>query len=120
KLSLPFGIEFTSRFTQRLDFRRRFQFNDPAHPVWTHGGEARRIHNQTYEWQTDNILAWSNSFGNHNFDVTGLWNAERNQRWETNAFTRNFSPNSVLGFHEMAYGLQPSVDSYDEANSRNA
>ncbi len=120
KLTLPYGFEFTSRFTQRLDFRRRFQFNDPAHPIWTHGGEARRRHNQNYEWQTDNILNWSREFGQHNFDVTGLWNAERNQQWETNAFTRQFSPNAVLGFHEMAYGLQPSVDSYDEANTRTA
>lgn len=120
RLNLPFGVTITSNFTQRLDFRRRFQYDDPEHPLWTHGGEVRRRHNQVYEWQSDNILTWNKEFGDHRFVVTGLWNAERNQNWETNSFASNFSPNSVLGYHEMAFGLQPSTDSDDEANSRNA
>ncbi|BBE20257.1 SusC, outer membrane protein [Aquipluma nitroreducens] len=120
KLTLPFGIVLTSNFTQRLEFGRRFQFDSPAHPLWTHGGMVNRIHTQTYGWQTDNILNWNKDFGPHRFSVTGLWNRESNQSWETDAYTSNFSPNANLGFHEMAYGLQPSTDSYDEANSRTA
>jgi len=61
-----------------LDFNTRLQFNDPAHPLWTHGGEIRRRHNKFYGWQTDNILNWNKQFGEHSFDVTGLWNAEEN------------------------------------------
>lgn len=120
KLTLPFGFVFTSNFTQRLEFGRRFQFDDPAHPLWRHGGIVSRIHNQTYGWQTDNIINWNKDFGSHRFSVTGLWNRESNQNWETDAYTSNFSPNANLGFHEMAYGLQPSTNSYDEANSRTA
>lgn len=120
KLNLPFGINITTNFTQRMDFRKRFNFNDPAHPTWTHGGAARRQSNETYEWQVDNILSWNREFGDHRFDVTGLVNAERNQNWYTNAFSRDFSPNAVLGYHELAYGLQPSVGSGDEANTRTA
>ncbi len=120
KLTLPFGFTFTSNFTQRLDFRSRFEFFDPANPLWTHGGQISRIHDQVYNWQLDNILNWKKEFGKHRFDFTGLLNAERNQNWETNAFTQNLSPNAVLGYHEMAFGLLPSTDSNDEANSRNA
>src|SRR5690554_4311922 len=120
KLTLPYGFQFTSNFTQRLDFRKRFEFNDPNHPLWNHGGEASRRHNQSYGWQSDNILNWNKEFGPHRFDATGLWNAERNQNWETYAFTRDFSPNAALGYHELVYGLQPSVDSNDEANTRTA
>ena len=120
KLTLPYGFVITSNFTQRLEFGRKFQFDEPTHPLWTHGGIVSRIHTQTYGWQTDNILNWNKDFGPHRFSVTGLWNRESNQNWETDAYTSNFSPNANLGYHEMAYGLQPSTDSYDEANSRTA
>ncbi|MBW6475403.1 MAG: SusC/RagA family TonB-linked outer membrane protein, partial [Anaerolineaceae bacterium] len=120
KLNLPFGITFTSRFTQRIDFRTRFQFNDPAHPLWTHGGEINRTHDKFYGWQSDNILNWNKDFGLHRFDFTGLWNAEENNSWQTNAFTSQLTPNAALGFHEMAFGLQPSNDSNDESDSRTA
>jgi TonB-linked SusC/RagA family outer membrane protein len=120
ELSLPYGIKFTSRFTQRIDFNTRLQFNDPAHPLWTHGGEIRRRHNKFYGWQTDNILNWNKQFGEHSFDVTGLWNAEENNSWYTDSFTSQLSPNAALGFHEMAFGLSPANDSNDESNSRTA
>ena len=123
KLKLPFGITYTSNFTQRLEFGRRFQFNDVANPVWSSGGEdegVSRTHNQVYEWQFDNIINWSKEFGEHQIDVTGLINAERNQNWETSAFTNEFSPTNILGYHYMSFGLQPRTDAYDEANSRTA
>ncbi|MGC9354784.1 MAG: SusC/RagA family TonB-linked outer membrane protein, partial [Mariniphaga sp.] len=120
ELTLPFGFKFTSRFTQRIDFNTRLQFNDPAHPLWTHGGEIRRRHNKFYGWQTDNILNWNKQFEKHRFDVTGLWNAEENTSWFTDSFTSQLSPNAALGYHEMAFGLSPSTDSNDESNSRTA
>lgn len=113
KLNLPYGFKFTSNFTQRMEFRKRFEFNDPANPVWSHGGEARRRHNELYEWQIDNILSWNKDFGEHRIDATGLVNAERYQQWETNAVTSNFSPTAALGYHNMGFGLAPSV-AYDE------
>ena len=120
KVILPFGIVITSNFTHRLEFGRQFQFDSPTHPLWSHGGIVSRIHNQIYGWQLDNIINWNKEFGVHRFSVTGLWNRESNQSWETDALTSNFSPNANLGFHQMAYGLQPSTKSLDEANSRTA
>ena len=120
KLTLPFGIELTSNFTQRIEFGRRFQFDDPSHPLWSHGGIVNRTNNQVYGWQSDNILNWNKEFGAHRFSVTGLVNRESNQDWETIAATSNLSPNANLGFHQMGFGLQPSTNSTDEANSRTA
>ena len=120
KLTLPFGIELTSNFTQRIEFGRRFQFDDPSHPLWSHGGIVNRTNNQVYGWQSDNILNWNKEFGAHRFSVTGLLNRESNQDWETIAATSNLSPNANLGFHQMGFGLQPSTNSTDEANSRTA
>jgi len=120
KLSLPFGITLTSNMTTRLDFRKRLYYQDGDNPQWSHGGYARRQHDQGFEWQSDNILNWNKEFGEHRFDVTGLVNAEKNQMWYSNAETQNFSPTEALGYNGMAFGLIPSVSSTDEVITRNA
>lgn len=120
KLKLPFGITFTSRLTTRLDFRKRFYYEDSANPWWGHGGYVTRRHNQTFEWQSDNIINWNKEFGEHRFDFTGLINAERNQNWFTQAGGSNFSPTEALGYHALAFALVPMVNSYDEDVTRNA
>ncbi len=120
KLSLPFGITFTSNMTTRVDFRKRFYYQDSANPAWSHGGYATRQLNEGFEWQSDNILSWNKEFGEHRFDVTGLLNAEKNQMWYTLAETSNFSPTEALGYNGMTFGLIPSVDSNDEVITRNA
>ncbi len=119
-LKLPYGFTFTSRMTTRLDFRKRFYYEDSANPWWGHGGYVTRRHNQTFEWQSDNILAWSKEFGEHRFEFTGLVNAEKNKNWYTRAGGSNFSPTEALGYHALAFALVPSVDSYDEVVTRNA
>lgn len=120
KLTLPFGITLTSKMTTRLDFRKRFYYQDSGNPGWDHGGYARRQHNQAFEWQNDNILNWDKEFGEHRFSVTGLVNAEKNQTWYTQAASASLSPTEALGYHALAFGLIPSVDSYDEVITRNA
>jgi TonB-linked SusC/RagA family outer membrane protein len=120
KLSLPYGFTFTSNMTTRLDFRKRFYYEDSANPAWSHGGFARREHNEGLEWQSDNILNWNKEFGEHRFDVTGLLNAEKNQMWYTRAQGSNFSPTEALGYHALAFALTPQVASTDEVITRNA
>ncbi len=120
KLSLPFGITLTSNMTTRLDFRKRFYYEDSANPAWSHGGYSRRQHNEAFEWQSDNILNWNKDFGEHRFDVTGLVNAEKNQMWYTQAVGSGFSPTEALGYHGLAFALVPQVDSNDETITRNA
>ncbi len=123
KINFPLGIVFTSNFTQRLDFTRRYQFNDVANPRWESGSYregASRENIQIYEWQWDNILNWNKTFGKHQFDVTALANAERNQYWQTYAFANNFSPTAALGYHNLSNGLNQTNSSNDEVVSRTA
>jgi len=120
KLKLPFGIVLTSNLTTRLDFRKRFYYEDSANPQWGHGGYVTRRHNQTFEWQSDNILNWDKEFGDHRFSVTGLINAERNQGWYTQALGSSFSPTEALGYHGLPFALVTGVDSDDQVTSRNA
>jgi len=120
KLSLPYGLTFETKLTTRLDFRRRFYYEDSANPEWGHGGEVRRRHNQTYEWQFDNILSWNKEFGEHRIAATGLVNAERNQSWYTDARNSNLQPTEALGYHGIGYGINPIVGSDDQAVTRTA
>ena len=120
KLTLPYGFSFTSNMTTRLDFRKRLYYEDSANPAWSHGGFARRELNEGLEWQSDNILNWNKEFGEHRFDVTGLWNAEKNQMWYTRAQGSNFSPTEALGYHGLAFALTPQASSSDEVITRNA
>lgn len=120
KLKLPFGISLTSNMTTRLDFRKRLYYEDSANPAWSHGGFARREHNEGFEWQSDNILNWNKEFGEHRIDVTGLVNAEQNKMWYTRAQGSNYSPTEALGYHGLAFALTPQVSSSDEVITRNA
>ncbi|WP_236980555.1 SusC/RagA family TonB-linked outer membrane protein [Membranihabitans maritimus] len=120
KLSLPFDIKFTSRFTTRLDFRERLYYEDSENPNWAHGGYARRQGDKTYEWQLDNILNWTREFGDHRIDFTGLVNAESRKSWYNQAASSNFSPTQALGYHGLVFGLVQQTDSGDEIVNRNA
>ncbi|WP_372934606.1 SusC/RagA family TonB-linked outer membrane protein [Mariniphaga sediminis] len=120
KLSLPFGISFETKITTRLDFRRRFYYEDSSNPEWGHGGEVRRRHNQTYEWQFDNILTWNKQFDEHRIAATGLVNAERNQSWYTDARNSDLQPTEALGYHGIGYGVFPVVGSDDQGTTRTA
>ena len=120
KLTLPFGITLTSKYTTRFDFRQRLYYEDSANPTWTHGGYATRRNNRTSEYQLDNILNWSKEFGQHRFDVTGLVNREQSNSWYTQAAALKMSPTEALGYHALAFGLVPTVESTDEITTRDA
>jgi TonB-linked SusC/RagA family outer membrane protein len=119
-ITLPYGFSITSRFTQRMDFRKRLKFEDPRNPRFSHGGYIQRRHNQSYEWQSDNILNWNKEYGEHRFAFTGLVNSERFQSWDTDAETSSLTPTAALGYHEMAFGLIPQTDSNDQIITRSA
>ncbi len=117
KITLPLGLSLRVDYTPRFESRKRFDFEDSGNPG-LQVDEARRRHNEELQWQLNNILNWEKTFGEHRLSATALYNAERNQQWYTNAENSNFSPTAALGYHGMGFGLNPSVSSSDEANSR--
>jgi TonB-linked SusC/RagA family outer membrane protein len=122
---LPLGFSFRVDFTPRVDIRKRFDFDSEGNPQRA-VSEARRRHNESFSWQLNNILSWDQEFGDHRFNVTALYNTERNARWETFVISNNFSPTDALGFNGLPFGLNPTIPfSYDnsprnidEVNSR--
>lgn len=116
-LTLPFGFSLRTDYTPRFDVRKRFDFDERGNPTRA-VDEAERRYNDSFSWQSNTILNWDESFGEHRLSFTGLYNTERNQSWETRAMTNNFSPTASLGYHAIHLGLNPTMSSYDEVNSR--
>jgi TonB-linked SusC/RagA family outer membrane protein len=119
KITLPLGFSFRMDYTPRFDTRKRFDLEEKGNPSRA-VDDARRQHNDVFAWQWNNILSWDKEFGEHRFNVTGLYNAEKTQSWYTDSRTSNFSPTAALGYHAMGFGTNPSANSNDETNSRTA
>jgi len=121
-LNLPFGITYTMNLTTRMEFFHSYIHDSAEHPAWgLFGGAASRENNITREWQIDNIINWSRTFAQfHNFNVTLLANAERLRLDSEGMSNQNFSPNDILGYHDMSTGILPLLNSYDEVQSADA
>src|SRR5690554_1947166 len=115
--TLPAGFSLRTDYTPRFDVRKRFDLNERGNPQRAVDAAERR-YNDSFSWQSNTILNWDKTFGEHRLNFTGLYNAERNKNWETRAMTNDFSPTAGLGFHAVQLGLNPTMSSYDEVNSR--
>lgn len=121
-LELPYGITYTMNFTSRLDFYHNYIHNSSEHPAWgLFGGSASRDNRLLREWQIDNIVNWNRTFfAVHKVDVTLLANAEKNRMNSDGMDNRYFSPNDVLGYHDMTTGTLPVLSTNDDVETADA
>lgn len=121
-LELPFGITYTVNYTTRFVFYHNNVHNSSAHPEWKlSGGSASREHSLRREWQVDNIINWNRTFArNHKVDVTLLANAEKFRNDTDKMNNQNFTPNDILGYHNMGIGNLPEISSNDIVRTSNA
>jgi TonB-linked SusC/RagA family outer membrane protein len=121
KIKLPFNITFQSTYSPRFLFHNYMNHQKSTHIDWApQNGMVQREEEKIFQWQVDNLLKWNQTFGIHTFDVTLLQNAEKYLKWNTKANNSLFSPNDLLGFHNIKGGTNPSVDSNDEMNTGSA
>jgi TonB-dependent starch-binding outer membrane protein SusC len=121
-LKLPFGITYTMNYSTRLGFNHNYSHNSSMHPNWQNfGGSASRNKSLIREWQIDNIINWEKTFYDvHKFNVTLLANAEKTRYDSEGMSNRGFSPNDVLGYHNMNSGILPSINSGDNVETADA
>jgi len=118
KIKLPLNITFQTTFVPRFEFHNYMNHQKSTHWDWERvNGLVQREENKIFQWQVDNLLKWNKTFGIHSFDITLLQNAEKYQRWNTQANNELFSPNDKLGFHNIKGGTNPSVNSTDELST---
>ncbi len=121
-LELPLGITYTMNYTTRLLFYHNYIHDSSAHPSWgLFGGSASRNNSLTREWQIDNIINWNRTFFDvHKVDVTLLANAEKKRFDSDGMSNRYFSPNDLLGYHNIATGTLPVLSSNDDVETADA
>ncbi len=122
KAALPFGFTYSFNFSPGLDMYRTFNTQSSQNPnVTTPGGIASRAQETRYNWQIDNLLKWNKTIGKiHAFDVTLLANAEKYQSWYTLSGNEGFVPSDILGYHNLASGVKPTISSDDIVYTGNA
>ncbi len=109
QLKLPFNISYRLSYQPRFDFVQYLNFRETAHtPAF-----GTRINTNTYEWIIDNLVKWNKNIGVHNFDLTLLYSAEKNQNWRSVLENTNFMPNEILSYHAISLGSFPFVNSND-------
>lgn len=122
RVKLPFGITYQFNFSPGIDMYRVFDHASSQNPnVTTPGGTVTRNNETRYNWQIDNLLKWNKTFANiHTVDVTLLANAEKYQTWWTSAGNQGFEPSDILGYHNLASGTNPTVNSEDKVYTGDA
>jgi TonB-linked SusC/RagA family outer membrane protein len=121
KGNLPFGFSYQVNYTPNFEFYRYFNGISAKHPSYrVRKGVATRTTQTTYNWQIDNLLKWDKSFGQHQFNVTFLVNAEKFQSWREQIDNEGFDPSDVLSYHNIGAGIKPIVSSDDQVSTGDA
>jgi TonB-linked SusC/RagA family outer membrane protein len=123
QIKLPFGFHYKISFQPNFSFTKDFNFWSSKTEIgseWYVGGYGDRFEYSSLGWMVDNLLAWEKTFGDHNFNLTFLANAEQQKSWSTSQGNSNFAPNENLGFHALQFGDNPWLSNYDDQSSGEA
>ena len=121
KGNLPAGFSYQVNFTPSFDYYRYFNGISANHVTYrVRKGVATRTTETKYNWQVDNLLKWDRTFGQHQFNVTLLYNVEKYQSWREQMDNEGFDPSDVLSWHNMGAGIKPIISSNDEVSTGNA
>lgn len=121
KINLPFGFSYQVSYQNRYGWGKDYYYDPSTIPFIIDGGFAYRRDYSVYEWMVDNILKWNKTINKiHNFDVTLVANVEKYQEWASRQQNSGFIPNGNLGFHNMAAGFNPELNTNDQVQTGNA
>lgn len=121
KGDLPLGFSYQVNFTPNFTFYRFFNARQAKDfRVAARRGLATRTTETVYNWQVDNLLRWNRTFGDHQFDLTVLANAEKFQSWRETMDNEGFDPNDNLTWHNIGAGIKPVISSDDQVSTGNA
>ncbi|MGI6573561.1 MAG: SusC/RagA family TonB-linked outer membrane protein [Fermentimonas sp.] len=123
EISLPFGIMYKVSYQPSLAFTKDFNFwSSDTYPGSNtyKDGFGQRDHTNSYSWMFDNLIKWNRTFGAHDFDVTLLANAEKNQSWFSRQSNSVFAPNQNLIYHALQFGAKPGLSNSDVVSTGDA
>lgn len=120
-ITLPWGFSFQTTFSNRFAFHQDYSFT-PSTTGRTGNakGSGSRQDYTLYEYNIDNMLKWNKTYGDHRFDVTLLYSAEKYQTWKSVGSNKDFAPSENLSYHGIGYGANPVVSSDDQYRTGDA
>ena len=65
-------------------------------------------------------MYWNFDKGLHTINVTLLANAEKFKSYQSTQSNKNFSPNALLGYHNLGIGAQPVIGTNDQTQTADA
>ncbi|MDR3251939.1 MAG: SusC/RagA family TonB-linked outer membrane protein [Tannerella sp.] len=120
-VKLPFGFSYRVTYVNRFSWNKNYYFDPIDIPSGSvANGIGERINTSAYEWQIDNIVSWKKTFGIHDFYATFLYNAEKRQAWKDTGHSEDFSPNGLLGYHQLQSGISQTLSNTDEYSTGTA
>ena len=121
KGELGYGFSYQVNYTPNFEFYRYFNgISAQNFQYAARKGVATRTDQTTFNWQLDNLLKWNKTFGEHQFDVTFLFNAEKYQSWRNQMDNEGFDPNDKLSYHNIGSGIKPVISSDDQYSTGDA
>jgi TonB-dependent starch-binding outer membrane protein SusC len=123
EINLPFGFNYRLSFQPRSLAIRDYVFYGDQHVVGFADhidGYGTRHESTELEWIVDNLLKWNADLGDHTFDLTLLYSAEKFQSWRTDINNETFSPNQQLGYHALQFGINPQITNSDAQSTGDA
>tara|TARA_R110002049_G_scaffold3795_5_gene27561 strand:- start:22342 stop:25755 length:3414 start_codon:yes stop_codon:yes gene_type:complete len=113
KATLPFGFSYQVRWSNRAATTQDYRFRPAIASLGDGGANGSRRTVWEKRYNIDNIINWKKSFGNHNFDLTLLYNVEDGKTFVDAQSNSDFSPNDVLSYHNLAIGINPVISNND-------
>lgn len=120
KITLPFGVTLKTTWTNRYVMNQDYRFTPSKASLGAGGSSGSRKEATTYNWMIDNVLNWKKNFGEHDFDVTLLYNVEENNYWSSSQSNSEFDPNESLSYHNLAIGANPKISDNDTRSTGDA
>jgi TonB-linked SusC/RagA family outer membrane protein len=120
EIDFPFlkGLKYEFNISDRYNTAGNYSYwNSKTPSGMANNGRARKIHSESNKWLINNILSYTETFGDHYIYTTLLYSRDR---LTGNASTLNSAgfDNETLGYNNIGAGLTPSVSSsaYEENN----
>ncbi len=114
-LKLPLGIEYEASFSPRYEWSNEYIHKSSENIAWNKtGGYASRNDRKIFGWIMDHKLQWEKSINEkHRLNIVLAANAEKHQSWKSFSENSDFTPNDILGYHNLANGKKPKINNDD-------
>jgi TonB-linked SusC/RagA family outer membrane protein len=119
-VDFPFlkGLKFEFDISDRYNTAGNYTYWNSRTPGgMAYGGRATKVHTESNKWLMNNILSYTETFGNHSIYGTLLYSLDKLSGNASTLRADGFD-NETLGYNNMGLGLTPYVASsaYEESN----